>query len=500
MLVDDRTGTMWQRLQQRMAHHHVRPVHLAMLGVVCLLPLVHGTALLSAPYGDSHDGRNGSIWAAGAESFRADPIGSRLGAVREDGSVYATHPPAILPTLGVAEAVAGDRPSTDRSVIFAGTIAAIVLTFALLLACRFSVAAALVGVTGVAASPMIRAYGTMVDTPMLAFPVAVAVVLVAVRLDRDQRARWWELAVIGVAPLVSWQLVLLTSMVVGGLMIDRRRRRHVRAVAGAAAAGVALTGAWLLWANGGAGPIVDQWLVRSSVESDVGLRTALGTQWQAARQLLGPLMLVLPVAVAIAAQPGRRRWAGALSVGVVVLYSVLLSDGAAHHDYWAYWVLLPVALGAAGVVELMGRLAEARAYTAPVRVAALSALLAALLVPGLASAGLIEDVNASSAPVADVIAGARLAPGQDRLWALAEFRLGDRWLEDLDVPVQHLTEAQYRRLVRAGAVEDVVVVSTSCTVSFLACDRIPFPIDPYRHRRFSLVSIGDLVDRRPAEG
>lgn len=483
---------------QGTARHGVRGWHLVVLAVLCALPLAHGTLLVSAPYGDSHDGRNGSIWAAGAEALRSDPIGSRLGAVREDESVYATHPPAILTTLAVAESVAGDRPSTDRSVIFAGTIAALVLTFALLLACRFTPVAALIGVAAMAASPMIRAYGTMVDTPMLAFPVACAVVLIVVRLDDRVRLRWWELVVFGAAPLVSWQLVLLEALVVGGLALDGRRRRHVAAVVVASAVGGALTGIWLLWANGGAGPVVDQWLIRSSVDSDVGLRTAIDTQWQAALHLLGPLMLLLPVAVVVGFQSVRRRWASALSVGVVILYSLLLIDGVAHHDYWAYWVLLPVAIGGAGAVELLGRLAVVRGYPHPVRVALIVAVVGGLLVPGLLSRRLIEDVNRSSAPVADVIASAELAPGQRILWALADFRLGDLWLEDLGFTIRHLTESQYQRLVALGRADDVVVISTSCTVEFLACDRIPFPREPYRHRHFALVTIGELVDRRPA--
>ena len=77
--------------------------------MLCLVPLAKGTMLVSAPYGDSHDGRNGSTWAAGAEALRSDPVGSRLGAVRLDGTVYANHPPGIL------VAVAAGEPHRGRS-------------------------------------------------------------------------------------------------------------------------------------------------------------------------------------------------------------------------------------------------------------------------------------------------------------------------------------------------------------------------------------------------
>lgn len=412
---------MRTRLERTMTSHGLRWPHVVLLGLFLLVPFVNGAVLVSAPYGDSHDGRNGSIWADGAERLRADPFGSRLGAERADGWVYATHPPAILTALAVAETAAGDHPATDRALVLAGTLTAIVLSFALLLACRFRPWAALVGVLAMVAAPLLRAYGSMVDTPMLGFPLAVAIVLVVVRLDERERPRWWELAVFVVAPLVSWQLVLLVGMVLVGLSVDRRRRRHLLSVAGAACIGGVLTGAWLLWANGGAGPIVDQWLVRSSVDSEVGLRAALDTQWGAAMQLLGPLMLVLPATLLLRSGEHRRRWAVGLAAGVVVLYCVLLSDGAAYHDYWAFWVLLPVALGAARLAELLDRALRSRHYPDRVRVLGLVALLGAIIVPGLVRTSLIEDVNVSSAAVSDVISAAQLAEGQDTLWALAEF-------------------------------------------------------------------------------
>lgn len=468
------------------------------LALICLLPLAHGTALISAPYGDSHDGRNGSVWADGAEALRDDAIGSRLGAERRDGSLYANHPPGILLALAAAETVAGDRPTTDRGLILAATAAAIVMTYLLLRACRFGTLVALIGTAAMAATPMIRAYGTMVDTPMLAFPVAVGLVVVAVRLDGKRPLRRRELVLIGCAPLLSWQLMLLCGLIVVGAAVDRARRPHVVPIAVAASIGFAATAAWLLWANGGAGPVVDQWLMRSSVESGVGLPAAWQAQWEAAADLLAPATLTVPVALLLAVQGGRRRWAGLLSVGVVVLYCLLLPDGAAHHEYWAYWVLLPVALGAAHIAEGLPTLLRGRGFPKAVAGAGAAAVLAILFIPAIAVPSVSERINVTSARLPAVLGRTELAAGQHRLWALAEFRLGDRWLEDLDVPIVHLTEAGYRRLVEAGREDDVVIVSTSCTVPFLACDRIPRPVEPYYERSFELLRIGDLVSRRPA--
>ena len=84
------------------------------LAVLCLVPLAKGTMLVSAPYGDSHDGRNGSTWAAGAEALRSDPSAVDSARSASTGSVYANHPPGILVAVATAEVVGG-RQAERRS-------------------------------------------------------------------------------------------------------------------------------------------------------------------------------------------------------------------------------------------------------------------------------------------------------------------------------------------------------------------------------------------------
>lgn len=71
-------------------------------------------------------------------------------------------------------------------------------------------------------------------------------------------------------------------------------------------------------------------------------------------------------------------------------------------------------------------------------------------------------------------------------------------MEELGVPIRHLIEAQYQRLAASGRNDDAVIVSTSCTVEFIACDRIPYPVAQYRHRQFRIVRLADLADARPS--
>lgn len=474
-------------------------VLLALVGL-CLLPFVHGTVLVSAPYGDSHDGRNGATWAAAAESLRADPIESRLGAVRLDGSTYANHPPGIVLALGTVESVAGDRPAVDRAAMLLATWSALVLLFILLRRLRFTIPVALVGCAAVAATPMVRVYGSMVDTPVLGLPIAVAALLAVVEVHGTGRVRWWHHLVFGLGPLVSWQAALLEVLALVALAMTRRRRPAL-VLAAPLASGLALLGLWLLWAHGSFGPVVDQLLFRSGAgdRSDVGLTDALDTQWFGLRAFLGPLLWSLPIAAAACASRLRsRRMTAGLSLATVIAFDVLMANGAAIHDYWSYWVLIPVAIGSALGVEGLARVLRRTSFSGAVQRSVMGLAVVVVVTSALVRTTTHERVNVSSAAIAPLVRDLELPEGQDVLWVLAETATDDRWWMDLDPPpARHLDEASYRREVRAGHGRHLVLVSTSCTLPFLACDRIPGPPSEYADRDFVIMELRDLDRRHP---
>jgi hypothetical protein len=468
--------------------------------LICLLPLLKGTMLLTAPFGDSHDGRNGAVWAAGSEALRGDPIGSRLGAERLDGTTYANHPPGILAVVATAELVGGDRPAAARGAMLVALWSAIVLLYLLLRAVGLPTWTALVGCAALAVTPMVRSYGSMVDTPMLALPLFVAVLLVVVSAADRDRLAGWQLAVLVAGPLVSWQLVLLEGLVLVGMALDRHRRRHLPGAGAAVAVGTALTFSWLLWAHGSFGPMVDVFVRRSGMEEGnvYGPRAAIDLQWWAAKTFLGPLIWFVPACIvwAVLHPTNRRRWVGGLAVIGVLAYMLAMSHGAAIHDYWNYWLVVAAALGAAGAVEWLYHVLRSTSFGPAVRVTATVLSVAVVLGATYSRTAIHEIVNVSSAFAGAALDRADLPAGQDALWLLAEFKTDDSWVtEGARPPTAHLTEAAYDRAVADGRGHEIVLVSSSCNASVLACDRIPGLAGPYEHRTFSLLRIDDLGPR-----
>lgn len=469
----------------------------AVLALLCLVPMARGSMLLAQPYGDSHDGRNGATWAAAAEALRSDPIESRLGAIRLDGSVYANHPPAIAAVVAGAEVLGGDRPGSDRAAMVAGLWAAMALSFLLLRELGFARWTALVGPAAIAVAPMTRAYASMVDTPMLGLPFALGVLLAAARIRSTGTLPAWGVAVLTVGPLVSWQLVLLEALLLLWLAIDASVRPALRRALPAVAVGIAMLVLWLVWVHGSLGPALEQARSRSGAAEGTSavLGDAVETQWSALRSFLGPLLMTLPFAlVGCWAEDRGRRVVNRLALPSVGAYALLTADGAAVHDYWSYWVLIPVAIGAALAAEYLVRLVRTSGFPPIVRRSVPVALVGFVLLISFARSTTHERVHPTSAAAGAVLAAVDLPTGQDELWLLAEFGPDDAWVVAHGIPAAHLTPARYDAAMGRGATDHLALISTSCTAAVLACDRIPGEATPYPDRQFRIVRLGQLVE------
>lgn len=67
-----------------------------LLALATALFLGFGSRTISAPFGESHDGRNAWVWSSGSLSLRMDgPVTSRLGTRSPVTGVYVNHPPLI---------------------------------------------------------------------------------------------------------------------------------------------------------------------------------------------------------------------------------------------------------------------------------------------------------------------------------------------------------------------------------------------------------------------
>ncbi|MFP5256558.1 MAG: hypothetical protein ACLGI8_12005 [Acidimicrobiia bacterium] len=448
--------------------------------------------LLDEPDGDSHDGRNGATWAETGDAMQDGPLESRLGAIRGDGSVYANHPPGLGVIIGVTEAIGEPAaPLRHRTIPILALSATVVLTFWLLRSLGFSILMSLVGVAGMAATPMARAYGSLVDTPMLALPFAAATITALVRTSPDdRRLPWWGLVIIGIGPLVSWQLLLLNALLCIALVLDRRRRPQLRGAAVALGAGCAALLSWLLWVHEGTAPVLEQFLLRSGLDSeaDRGLLDAVDYQLAVLPGLLGAGILLIPVA-ALAPHP-----LGRVSFSVLVAstagYLLLTSNGAAQHDYWLYWTLLLVALGAATAAEGLKRRANDPGFTA-VGIIGLVVLPLAMTYAHVSDQ---ERSNRAGVAAARLLEGTELPQDQDVLWLLADIRPKDPWL-DAYVPAAEFLTSEKLRSIRSRDDDPVVLASTACHVPEAACDALPFTLDDrnlYPDRRFALLRVSDL--------
>jgi hypothetical protein len=348
-----------------MAERRLAPVVLALVAVWFLAA---SAPRLAGPFGLSHDGYNGATWGLGSRALREEGIvGSRLGAVRPDGAVYVNHPPLILVETAFVETVAGERPLATRAAAWLATLATIPLLYRLAVGAGMRRWAAAAGVAVGMCSPMVRAYGSMLDTPMTSLPFGVAVALVWQRAWQDRPVRpALAAAVTAVACAAGWEACLLAGFATSALAIRCRRRGDARwgVVAGmgaGAAVGVAGTLAWTWWATGDPGALLATLSRRTGDDASATWWGALVGQSGNAVDLYG-FALVGLVGAGVALRRRTTRPVAALLLATTLVYPVVFHNAAYYHDYWNYWWVLPIAFGAAHLADrLPGRHAPATA-------------------------------------------------------------------------------------------------------------------------------------------
>lgn len=350
---------------------------IALLGVAVLLFLFFSFRMIGAPFGDSHDGRNAGVWATGSRSLLDDGAGpSRLGARTAENGVYANHPPLLYIETAVFEAVGGTSAGVARAPAWLGTITTLTLLAALLLGAGMRPAAAGAAIALVAATPMLLVYGTMLDTPVTSLPFGIAVLVAWERGRRGGRVPL-PLAVVltGLAVLSGWQS-LLVAMIVGGWAGVRLLRRSDRrpldtAFAGGAILGLLVLLGWLLWAFGWTfSPLLEQFRIRTGWAAPVPLGELLAATARDTGGKYGVLAALAVPGLVLGLADRRTRGMVAVALAATVPYPLVFRSGAVNHDYWNFWLLLPVALGlAVGCDRLLHRRAAGRSPDAVLSVA-----------------------------------------------------------------------------------------------------------------------------------
>jgi hypothetical protein len=320
---------------------------------------------------------------------------------------------------------------------------------------------------------MFGAYGLMNDPWILGLPWGIAVLLLwEERRAGVVRPAWLLAGVALIGALTSWVNVIELGLLAIVELVARVRRRRpdvLRPIALGAGAGVALTVAWVAWAHGGSiRTLVDQAGNRTSAGSEhVGLPLLISylrwywvdtfTPWQ--------LALAIPVMVAAWLQP-RLRPLLVVTLTTVGIWVLVFADGAAHHDYWGYWLVLPLVIGFAATADVL--LARRPPLVPAVAVVAATALgLVGLEVPGTIPRTLTQGAQAGSLLLA---ARHSVAPDQAYIWYLGDVVQTPYW-------VAYPFRRPAARLVNLRAVDELASVEPDAIV-LVAADRLTSDLRP----------------------
>jgi hypothetical protein len=260
--------------------------------------------------------------------------------------VYASHPPLIYSETALAETIAGERPVATRAPAYLASLVSILLLYLLL--CRLG-ARPLVAATAAAVTlicPMFFVYGAMLDTPITGLPFALVVLLLLTYGEAtDVRSRLVRAGAAAAAVLASWPAATVAGLVAVISFLRRPRHAHKDPFVLGFLGGLVVLAAWLLWAHGSFSTTVDDLRHRTGGAS---LTSSLTQQGHYLRSLMSPVALILGVpGLVVALARGQRRIVTVVVVGAAVIFAVALRGLMHDHEYWSYWVLVPLAIGTA---------------------------------------------------------------------------------------------------------------------------------------------------------
>jgi hypothetical protein len=441
-----------------------------LVGATAVVFLLVAGGRITGRFGDSDEGINGAVWSYNALSLRDHGVlASKLGGKRLDGTLYASHPPLIVVETAAAQAVGGNRPWSSRAPAWVGSLAALALLYYLCRDAGFDrlVAAGAVALTGL--TPMLVAYGPMLDTPVTELPFGVAVLIAWYRDWRgDRPVPWWLAGGLAlVASLAGWQAALLCMMCGLALAVLgwRRKGRSIWAALPyliGAAIGVALALGWAYWVYGSFHVLSQKYLGRTGSSNGVGLGDMVSFQVPWIFALLA-LSVVGLFACVVALRDQRLRPLAAMALASVAVYAVIFRQAAAGHQYWNYWVLLPAAVGWAYALDSLTR--EVRNSTrspwAPVAVVG-------VIVIAVGSFNLLRT-NKAAAEIdtghraANLVADTRFPAGQHDLTYVGEPYRPDAWITYATPfePTPLTSASQLDELARTRP-DDLVLVLGNC--------------------------------------
>ena len=503
------------------------------VALVCLAMLAVWLPDLDLPLGNSDDGRLVGRSALHARNFwELGPLESDFGA-RIDPYVrpgfgaeprteppvaavtYAHHPPLQTLVASWSVGLLGDNLAAVRIAAFFMGAATIAFMAALLRACGLRWGPTLLAVGAMASTGFFYVYARI----GVGFSLLVAAAAAAAWLRRADQPPGWTLvgtgALAALAAMQSWIALASLGLLAVWLFAGRLRdagpvarpspetepspvarpspetasRRLGRWLAGGwspalaalvvgAAAGAAVTAAWLLNASG-VEELSEQVSVRAAGEVAEGQTFSFGEflsrQWRfASTELMVPPWLRVLLAPALAAGliDRRTRVPAAITLAMAATLTFGFRQGAWTHLLWNFPWLAPVTIGLASLLDAVRRVVPER-LRAPGAVAA-GAVIAITLVAVVAG-GTRDRYLTDPARLGEALEQASGTP-QARRAELAWTGPGlptPRWASYyLDMPVWPLDESRLDDLDDS----DLVIVRASMTPDYLGEDALDDPV------------------------
>jgi len=358
------------------------PVLVGIFGLVMVILIFLGDAgpRVLAPFGPGAEGSTAATWAIGARSLvESGPIESRFGARSPELGVYAHHPPALIAPVAVTQLPGSDEAWLARLPAVAASIGALILLRRLLLRLGASQTAALTAPILMAGTQMFLQFGIMLATETTSLIVAIALLVV---WNDGRRPRLIGLVAF-VAAIFSYRTLALAGLLLGFEVLrtlwGARRAGLVPWHGAGLLAGMAVTATWLRWANGSFDAVIGA-AERRSTGAEFTSDEFLSLQWTTILFTIPPWLIVLgPIFLVAGLVSTRTRIATGSSLVVTLAFAALFPQGASAHIYWNYWALLPLAIGAAAMVDLLGLGVKREGVAGMTRVAVLGLSFVALI-------------------------------------------------------------------------------------------------------------------------
>lgn len=473
-----------------------RRLGLALLVAVTVLGAWVGFDRATAAFGNSDEGLNSSVWAMCSRSLRDDPTGSALGGRRIDGVDYATHPPLMCSATAALEAVAGEHEWVTRAPAWLSTFSLVPLLYVLLRRMRLDAVPAAAGTAVAVGSPMVLTYGSMLDTPVLAVPFAVMVAIALTSELAGSPRRAWPVGLVALscaaAGLVAWQAGVFAFACAASTLRWGRNPRRAVAYAVGALVGLTSSVGWGVWTYGSLDELRDKFSTRTTGSYSLGESLSFQVDWLLILLGVGVFALVAG-AVALTDREWRPIMAPALAT--FALWGLVFHSGAGGHQYWNYFVVLPLALGGGWGLARLGSRVDSRdvlPFTGDVAVAALAALAVLLAAAGPSQAAKLIDRGHHTG---ELLREAELGPGDELAVVGADVRVTSIVVYYTGRSPIPLDRGRLESLA-ADDPNTPVLIALPCPPDSALCRDLP----EAQRRRDTLTTAGEIVATLPGEG